>query len=180
MDIGIYYYILEIGLVFEKGNQRGKIWRINERMRLQDELYLWKKIINYVEIEVSGIDCYENIFSDLDNFVKKYDVENYKRIIVMKNDIRKFSCTNEYTNKDITTINRFLFSLLDDFKCELDKIGGKSNAFRIIRVMHNLPRAFHGKDILGGGDAISIDDAIKYASWSMSKELKEKYKSFIE
>ena len=180
MDIGIYYHVLEIGLVFEKGKQRGKIWRINERMRLRDELSFWKKIINYIEIEESGIDCYEKFFSDLDNFVKKYDVENYKRILEMKNDIRMFSCINEYKNEDLTIINRFILRLLDDFNCELDKFGGKSNAFRIMRVMHNLPRVFHGKDILGGGDAISIEDAIEYAGWSMSKEMKEKYKSFIE
>lgn len=41
--------------------------------------------------------------------------------------------------------------------------------------MHNLPKAFYGKDILGGTGRITVQEALGYACLSMTPEMKEKY-----
>ena len=41
--------------------------------------------------------------------------------------------------------------------------------------MHNLPKAFYGKDILGGTGRITVQAALEYACLSMTPEMKEKY-----
>ena len=38
--------------------------------------------------------------------------------------------------------------------------------------MHNFPKVLHGRDILGGGEAISFEDAVKYSTWCMTDAMK--------
>jgi hypothetical protein len=44
--------------------------------------------------------------------------------------------------------------------------------------MHNFPKVLHGRDILGGGEAISFEDAVKYSTWCMTDAMKSKYDFF--
>lgn len=41
MEIGYYYHILEIGILYEKGGQRGQLWRFGEQKRLKKEALFW-------------------------------------------------------------------------------------------------------------------------------------------
>ena len=66
-------------------------------------------------------------------------------------------------------------NFVTDLSLAVNDKGGKDKAYRILNVMHNLPRAFYGKDILGGTEPISLKDAVDYARLSMTSEMKEKY-----
>ena len=77
--------------------------------------------------------------------------------------------------EDMDRINKLLLDLLSDLSLAVNDKGGKDQAYRILNVMHNLPKAFYGKDILGGTGRISVQEAVEYASMSMTPEMKEKY-----
>lgn len=175
MNVEVYYHILEIGIVFEKGKQEGCLWKIGERKRLKKECCFWSDIIKCVKLELNGDDSSDFMFEEMIKIANEYNLMNYSRIINMRDELKNTDNTVKYTKKDLNYVNSILEDLLHDLNIEIDKWNGKNNAYRVLAVMHNIPRAFHGRDILGGGDSISIEEAIEYSSWSMTAAMKEKY-----
>lgn len=175
MHIGLYYHILEIGIMFEKGKKEGKLWKIGERKRLKKESSFWQSIIKHINLEISGMDFSDDIFDEMLMLAEVYDIKNYYRIFNMKNELKKYDDNIEYAEEDLKYVNEIFDELLFDFNLELTKLTGKKNAYRILEVMHNFPRAFHGRDVLGGGEIISFEDAVKYSTWCMTDTMKSKY-----
>ena len=175
MHIGIYYHILEIGIVFEKGKKEGKLWKLGERKRLYRENCFWQDIIKQINLEISGMDSPDVIFDEMLILAEEYDIKNYYRIFNMKNELKEYDDNIKYSDEDLKNVNKIFDKLLFDFNCEINKFSGKNNAYKILEVMHNFPKVFHGRDILGGGEAISFEDAVKYSTWSMTDTMKSKY-----
>lgn len=179
MVVGIYYHILEIGIVYEKGGKKGRFWRVGERKRLIDECNLWLKIIKLINLPKRGEEEDRIFFQELEAIAKKYNNPNYQRICKLKETLISEKETVDYRKEDVKLVNNFLNALLKDMKIELSKFHGKAKAYRIMAAMHNLPRVFYGKDALGEGVTIKMEDAMKYAAWSMSDDMREKYKEYM-
>ena len=175
MDISYYYHILGIGIVFEKGGQSGSRWKFGEQNRLNAEISLWKGIIRHIEAGVKGEDNAEEFFEELRAVTAKYRLPNYLNVCNMKEELLDASPSTECKNEDVDYINALLLRLLDDLSLAVNDKGGKDLSYRLLDVMHNLPRVFYGKDILGGTGPISLKDAVYYARLSMTPEMKEKY-----
>jgi CDP-glycerol glycerophosphotransferase (TagB/SpsB family) len=175
MDISYYYHILGNGIVFAKGRQEGRRWKFNEQNRLNSEIVLWNGIIRHIEAELKGEDNAEEFFEELRAVTYKYQLPYYLKICNMKEDLMIAYPSTECRKEDMDKINKLLLDLLSDLSLAVNDKGGKDQAYRILNVMHNLPKAFYGKDILGGTGRISVQEAVEYASMSMTPEMKEKY-----
>ena len=93
----------------------------------------------------------------------------------MKEDLMIAYPSTECKKEDTDKINDLLRNLLSDLSIAVIDKSGKDQAYRILNVMHNLPKAFYGKDILGGSGRITVQEALEYACLSMTPEMKEKY-----
>lgn len=175
MDISYYYHILGIGIVFEKGGQIGSRWKFGEQKQLNAEISLWKGMIRHIDAELRGEDNAEEFFEELRTVAAKHRLPNYLNVCNMKEELLGASPSAECKNEDVDYVNDLLLRLLDDLSLAVNDKDGKDHAYRILNVMHNLPRTFYGKDILGGTEPISLKDAVDYARLSMTPEMKEKY-----
>lgn len=175
MDISYYYHILGNGIVFAKGSQEGRRWKFGEQNRLNAEIVLWNGIIRHIEAELKGEDNAEEFFEELRAVTYKYRLPYYLKICNMKEDLMIAYPSTECRKEDMDRINKLLLDLLSDLSLAVKDKGGKDQAYRILNVMHNLPKAFYGKDILGGTGRISVQESVEYASMSMTPEMKEKY-----
>ena len=72
MTPDIYYHILEIGFIFEKGRTIGDRWRFGEKKRLLDECRLWRNLIQYAASEEEGKDCSDMAFAGLEEICRKH------------------------------------------------------------------------------------------------------------
>ena len=178
MDISLYYQVLDIGILYEKGRKNGKLWRIGERKRLKDEVLCWQKILDYISREKNGNKCCEKLFEDLENLCKKYKFPNYERILDKKEEL--INCDNifERRENEEARIHSFMEQLLSDIKNNLNAHGKKEMVYRILAVLHNLPKAMHGKNILNNNsNLVSYADAVKYAKGYMDEKKKKQYNS---
>lgn len=53
MSISILYHILSISFVFEKGGERGYMWKCGERDRIRAETRFWRNVVNAISTSVS-------------------------------------------------------------------------------------------------------------------------------
>lgn len=158
----MYYHIIEIGVVFEKGRKLGDSWVRGEKKLLSEECKLWRNLIEYASLESKGTDCSEEAIERLREICRKFTLPNYLRIITMQRDVihdGNVFCIEEVKKNKLIGV---MLGLLSDFeKCIVDK-NGKPEAYNILRKLHNVPRALHGIDILGGAPPITFEDALKY------------------
>lgn len=87
MNPEIYYHVMEIGVIYEKGGSRGDKWRWGERRRLLDECMLWRDLIRCAALEEKGVDCSEKIFSELSRICKKYKLPAYERFFSLQKEL---------------------------------------------------------------------------------------------
>ena len=161
----LYYHIIEIGVIFEKGRKSGDGWVKGEKELLLEECNLWKKFIEYASLENEGIDCSEEAFERLRIICKKFKLPNYTRIITMQRDVlndENVFCIEEAKKNKLIEVMLNLLSNLE--KCIADP-NGKMETYEILRKLHNIPRALHGRDTLGGAPPITFEDALKYADF---------------
>ena len=178
MDISYYYHILGNGIVFAKGSREGSRWKFGEQKRLNAEISLWKGMIRHIEAEVRGEDNAEEFFEELKEVTFKFRMPYYLKIYNMREQLMTALPSAECNKEDTGFINAFLLRLLDDLSLAVNDKGGKDQAYRILNVMHNLPRVFYGKDLLGGSGPVTVKDAVDFARLSMTPEMKEKYIDF--
>ena len=163
MNSEIYYHILEIGFIYEKGRQTDNRWHVGEKGLIQDECQLWKNLIYYASLEDKGVDCSDKAFGDLSAICKKHHLPNYETIIAKKNDL--VESTNRYVldeAKKSVLIDRMI-ELIKEIESCTTRINGKPEAYKALRQLHNIPRALHGADELGNGLPITFEEALKYA-----------------
>ena len=177
MNISLYYHILEIGIVSEKGKQEGQLWKFGERKRLRKECEFWKNIIECIKREMAGEDAFDFMFDEMDKMVKDHHITSYSWIVERKDELKKAESYTECNSDDMDFVNCLLTELLHDLSLEIDKRNGKNNVYRLLAVMHNLPRIFYGEDLLGGSKTrITLEDAIAFSMLSMTTEMKGKYR----
>lgn len=181
MDVSYYYQILDIGVLYEKGKKRGKVWRFGERKRLQTEIFLWEKILEYIKLEKEGTNCSENLFHNLEEVCKKYKFPNYERVLKKRNEIISSTCIFERREDEEEKIYSFMNQLLLDMKADINFYGGKENVYRMLAILHNLPKAMHGQNVLNEkGNVISYTDALNYAKGCMNERMQERYETFLK
>lgn len=177
MNVEYYYQILDTGIVYEKGRKRGERWRLGERKRLKEEILFWQSLLEFILLEKRGIDCSEKLFQSLDSLCRKYKLPNYERILKMKIQLVNDTCIFERKREDEINIYNLMNCLIKDIQTALNVSKDKEVVYRMLTVLHNLPKAMHGRNILSEHcDLISCNDALLYAQGCMDEKMKEKYK----
>ena len=214
MDISLYYQIFGIGVLYEKGGQRGKGWRIGERKRLRDEILFWQNILGYISREQNGIPCHEALFTDLASLCRKYKLPNYERVLDKKEELIHCNCIFERDGEEESKLRGLMERLLQDARnylyctpvklavnpdcrpparyfyrllyckflavCSIDEYNDKEMVYRILIVLHNLPRAMYGKNVLNpNAISISYHTALMYAEGCMDDKMKKEYEKYL-
>lgn len=181
MDIGYYYQILDTGILYEKGRKSGKLWRIGERKRLNKEVLFWNNLLDFILIEENGLECSEKLFDSLENLCKKYKFPNYERVLEKKRELVNSNCIFERRQEEELKIYSLMKCLMKDMQINLDIYKDKEKVYRILTILHNLPKAMHGQNILNENcNLVSYEDALLYAQWSMDEKMKQEYKKYFD
>lgn len=181
MDIGYYYQILDTGILYEKGRKSGKLWRIGERKRLNEEVLFWNNLLDFILIEENGLECSEKLFDSLENLCKKYKFPNYERVLEKKRELVNSNCIFERKQEEELKIYSLMKCLMKNMQINLDIYKDKEKVYRILTILHNLPKAMHGQNILNENcNLVSYEDALLYAQWSMDKKMKQEYKKYFD
>lgn len=181
MDIGYYYQILDTGILYEKGRKSGKLWRIGERKRLNKEVLFWNNLLDFILIEENGLECSEKLFDSLENLCKKYKFPNYERVLEKKRELVNSNCIFERRQEEELKIYSLMKCLMKDMQINLDIYKDKEKVYRILTILHNLPKAMHEQNILNENcNLVSYEDALLYAQWSMDEKMKQEYKKYFD
>lgn len=179
MDISFYYQILDTGIVYEKGRKSGKLWKIGERKRLKEVLLFWQKVLEYIEKEKEGKGGSKELFDSLEKLCTKYKFPNYERVLE-KRDILENSNSKFISDCKEEKIRNFIKCLLLDMQKQLDVYKNKEMVYQILRVLHNLPKAMHGKNILNDNPTlVSYEEALNRAKSCMNEEMKKIYEQYM-
>ena len=165
MNSEIYYHILELGIVYEKGGKSGNRWRWRERKRLSDELAFWKNLIKYAELEERGMDCSKETFTEMSKLSHAYKLANYDRVLSLQNNLLNSTARCVIEEEKKKQLISLALDMLSDMEENLKDKKGKVKVYGLMEKLHNIPKALHGKDELGGMNPISFEDALKYAEW---------------
>lgn len=180
MNVGYYYCILDIGVVYEKGKKSGKYWKIGEKKLLKDEILFWQSLLAFISLEEKGVECSEKLFQGLSDLCKKYKLPNYERILGMKDQLVNDTCAFERKQEEERNIYNLMDCILKDTRNALQDNRGKELVYRMLTVLHNLPKAMYGCNRLNEQQhPISYKDALNYAQGCMDDEMKEKYRDLI-
>lgn len=181
MDIGYYYQILDIGILYEKGRKIGKRWKIGERKRLSEEVLFWQSLLDFVLLEEKGIECSDKLFKNLNNLCKKYKFPNYERILKIKCQLINNTCIFKRNQEEEKKVYSLMNCLIKDMKTNLDVYKDKEAFYHVLTVFHNLPKAMHGQNLLNENcNLITYSDALLYAKGCMNENMKEKYKEYFD
>lgn len=179
MDRGVYYQILEMGVLYEKGRGSGKIWRLWERQLLRDEISFWRILLDCASWGKNGQQCDEIIFGHLERLAKKYKLPHYIKALEHWEELYQRDAVFERDKEEEYKLTQFMERLLMDAGDCLQGYGNKERFYRILRVLHNLPKALHGKNILDTNfKSISYRDALRYAQGCMDKKMEKEYAEF--
>lgn len=179
MDISYYYQILDIGILYEKGKKEGRRWKIGERKRLCEEVLFWQSLLGFILDEQSGMDCSGKLFESLEELCKKYYFPNYERVLAKKDELLRSSFIFKSNKEEELNIYDLMSHLMLDIQKSLHN-KDKEKVYKILTILHNLPKAMHGNNILNErGNLVSCKDALTYAQGYMDEEMKEKYKKYF-
>lgn len=181
MDISYYYQVLDTGILYEKGRKEGKRWKIGERKRLRDEVLFWKDLLEFISNEENGIECSEKMFERLERLCKKYNFPNYEKILEKKDELVNSDCKFVRNKNEELKICNLMKHLFLDLQKNIEEYKDKEMVYRILVVLHNLPKSMHGQNILNGScNVISYNDALIYAQGYMDERMKEKYNKYFD
>ena len=181
MDISFYYQLLDTGILYEKGNKNGKRWRIGERRRLNEEIYFWQSLLEFISDEENGVDCSEKVFGNLERLCRRYSFPNYERVLKKKQELINGHCTYERKKDEELKIRNLTKRLMADMEKNLNDFKDKEMVYRILTVLHHLPKALHGRNILNEScNLVSYSDALLYAQGCMDEKMKEDYAVYFD
>ena len=181
MNVCYYYQILDIGILYEKGRKKGKRWEIGERKRLLEESLFWQSLLEFISNEENGIECSDQLFEALERLCKKYKFPNYERVLEKKDELVSDNCIFERKKDEELKIQGLMKRLIGDMQKYLDVSKDKEKVYKILMILHNLPKALHGHKILNeSGDSISYNDALLYAQGYMDEKMKEEYGKYFD
>lgn len=75
----------------------------------------------------------------------KYKLPNYERVLRKKNDLINSTCIFERKKEEEINICRLMKSLFLDMQKNLEVNKNKEMVYQILVILHNLPKAMHGK-----------------------------------
>lgn len=180
MDVSYYYQILDTGILYEKGGKEGKRWKIGERKRLREEVLFWQNLLEFISHEENGVDCSEKLFENLKRLCKKYKFPNYERILGKGDELLNSDCQFVRNKDEESKICNLMNHLLVDLQKNIDDYKDKEMVYRILVVLHNLPKAMHGRNILNDScNLVSYKDAMMYAQGYMDGRMKEEYNKYF-
>lgn len=180
MDVCYYYQILDTGILYEKGRKNGKLWRIGERKRLSEEVLFWLDLLDFISLEENGIDCSEELFDRIEKLCKKYKFPNYERVLENKEEIVNDNCIFDRNQAEKMKIYSLMKCLLKDLQTNLDVYKDKKKAYHILTILHNLPKAMHGSNILNENcNLVSFNDALVYAKGCMDEKMEQEYREYF-
>lgn len=181
MDIGYYYQILDTGIQYEKGRKIGSCWRIGERKRLIEEVLFWQSLLEFIEDEEKGIECSDKLFKRLEKLCKKYKLPNYEKVLSMKNELLNSNFVFERKKDEERNICRLMKALFLDMQKNLNVYKDKERVYLILVILHNLPKAMHGRNILNNScNLLSYSDVLLYTQGYMDKRMKEEYREYFD
>lgn len=181
MDVSYYYQILDTGIQYEKGRKVGRYWRIGERKRLGDEVLFWQSLLEFIADEENGIECSDKLFEGLKKLCKKYKLPNYERVLRKRVELINSTCIFERKKEEEIDICELMKSLFLDMQKYLEVYKDKEMVYRILVILHNLPKAMHGKNKLNAScNLVSYNDALMHAQGCMDERMKEKYKKYFD
>lgn len=180
MDVSIYYQVLDIGILYEKGRNSGRLWKIGERKRLKELILFWQKVLDYITKEEEGIICSEELFQNLEKLCKKYKLPNYAKILDKKGDLINSDCVFERKKDEEIKIFNLIEQLLLDMKKNVEDYRNKEMTYRILIILHNLPKAMYRRDILSNSsNYTSYSEALNDAKNCMNKVMKKEYEKYF-
>lgn len=179
MELCYYYQILDMGIVYEKGGLRGKLWKPREQKRLREELLFWRELIESVSMEQKGIDCTGRVFGHMEQICRKFKLPNYERILEYREKITEDQCIFDVDKAVEFKINQLMLTLIGDAENYVNRYNGKAMLHRLLCMLHNFPKVMHGSNILNENCCpIPYKDACAYAQGYMNDRLRETYGAF--
>lgn len=163
MRAEIYYHILEIGFTYEKGRKTGERWHLGEKALLLAECRLWRNLIRYAALEENGVDCSGEAFAELAAVAGRYRLENYERVIKLRPELEASTNRHEGKEAEKKILVNGMLELIAAIERSTESKDGKSDAYKALRQLHNIPRALHGADELGPCVSITFAEAAEYA-----------------
>lgn len=168
--------LLYIGIVAEKGRCYEAIWKFGYKKTVRRHIIALNELQKCLLINDKQL-----VNAEIEKFIAMCD-ENY--------EIGKFY---HFSCKEIgelrfginsIVVNQLMAQLFLDLMKEIKKTFiQKRKVYDLLCALHNLPRVYLGKDketlCKLMQDAISEQDAIKYAFDNMSLDMKKKYQEFI-
>jgi len=146
---GIYYHILKIGIVYEKGRGRGKLWKLGERQKLLGQCELWRKLIQCAIREHEGMDSAQEAFQAIADLCSKDDLPCYERVIGLKEKLIQSKSRFIVEEQKFQESNRMMTDLISKIE---EGIGGratKEEVYQMLYELHHLPKELYGEDELG-------------------------------
>ncbi len=180
MDVGYYYQILDIGILYEKGGKRGNKWKIGERKRLGEEILFWMSLLEFIFAEENGFECSNKLFKELEILCKKYKFPNYQRVLEKKEELISNNYTFKRNKKEEANICSLMRTLFLEMQKNLYIYKNKVEVYHILTILHNLPKAMHGKNILNeNSNLVSYNDALLYTKEIMDEKRKNEYARYF-
>jgi len=164
MNPEIYYHILELGVIYEKGGKQGSKWRVGERKRLLDECELWRHLLQYASMEEAGVDCSGQAFADLAAICKKRELPVYERVLSLRAELMTSTHRYVVSESDKNVIVERMTEAIDEIERSVSDPGGKPNAYKVMHRLHNMPKALHGSDELGRGTCVTVQEALEWGT----------------
>ncbi|MDE5587971.1 MAG: hypothetical protein K2J60_02375 [Acetatifactor sp.] len=158
MDKSVYFIILDIGIIYEKGAWSSGLWKIGEKKKLNDEIAFWKSLIQNVRDETRGVDCAAAAFNNLKTIADKYNLPNYRRILLNWTELQKTCFETDFATE------QKVCSIMDELLDKALHENRKYKKYAIIRTLHNIPRCMHGASCIQPEcKSISLNSALEYA-----------------
>lgn len=164
--------LLYIGLVAEKGRCYGGRWKVGYKKILRRHIIALNELQKCFYLKNES-----DIYTTIEDFIRICD-DNYE-IGKFYQFVNKSFKSMEW-NKSYDKINEWINELFQDLLLEIRKpCISKKNVYVLLCALHNLPRVYLGKDKETlcelRQEAISEQDAVKYAIENMSSTMKKKY-----
>ena len=131
-------------------------------------------ILEFITAEENGIDYSDRLFALLERMCKKYNLPNYKRVLQKKSEIVNDKLSFIIEKEEEIKVKLFIARLLSDIDINLHQFRGKEEIYRLLALLHNLPKVMHGKNVLNKNfRPISCRDAFSYARGYMNSKMRE-------
>lgn len=180
MDASYYYQILDMGILYEKGRQTGKFWRIGQRKRLGKEILFWINLLEFISAEENGIECSDQLFKELGKLCNRYRLPCYKLVLEKKWELINSNYKFERKKNEEINIRSLMKALLLEMQQNLYAYKGKKKVYDILRILHNIPKAMHRRNILNEySSMVSYRNALSYARSCMDEERRKKYEKYF-